>query len=210
MVLASRRRLSGDGAGAGTGAGATGALAVRRAQGLASLPRRVGATLKRKFWDSNELVSATAGAFESETCLSYAPHTRPKTHHPPTPNTHSASARHPGDAVRERAREHGAAPAPRLPPHGAFGLVGGRDMCALLRSPVDRPNPIPLTQPPPNTNTHPGGRVRVRPGARGHDAAALALRAPARRPHPALLPRRGGQHPVAPLRPPRTCRRGLR
>ncbi|TFJ80877.1 hypothetical protein NSK_007791, partial [Nannochloropsis salina CCMP1776] len=28
--------------------------------GLASLPRRVGSTLKRKFWDSNDLVSSTA------------------------------------------------------------------------------------------------------------------------------------------------------
>jgi len=29
--------------------------------GLSSLPRRVGSTLKRKFWDSNDLVSSTAG-----------------------------------------------------------------------------------------------------------------------------------------------------
>jgi len=28
---------------------------------LASLPSRVGTTLKRKFWDSNEVASSTAG-----------------------------------------------------------------------------------------------------------------------------------------------------
>ena len=32
-----------------------------RTQGLSSLPARVGSTLKKKFWDSNELVSSTVG-----------------------------------------------------------------------------------------------------------------------------------------------------
>lgn len=51
-------------------------------------------------------------------CATFSPiHTY--THPTTTNNRNSASPRHPGDAVRERAREHGAAAAPRLPPHGA-------------------------------------------------------------------------------------------
>lgn len=40
-------------------------LFAKRSRGLATLPGRVGSTLKRKFWDSNELVSSTAGQEEA-------------------------------------------------------------------------------------------------------------------------------------------------
>ena len=58
----------GGGGGGREGGGGGGGVVVMRKQGtalgLSSLPRRVGSTLKRKLWDSNDLVSSTAGRWK--------------------------------------------------------------------------------------------------------------------------------------------------
>ncbi|GAB5037838.1 Hypothetical protein NocV09_11400010, partial [Nannochloropsis oceanica] len=65
MLLSGQRGGGGGGreGGGGGGGGGGGMVVMRkegRALGLSSLPRRVGSTLKRKLWDSNDLVSSTA------------------------------------------------------------------------------------------------------------------------------------------------------
>lgn len=140
----------------------------------------------------------------------------------------SASAGHPGEPVRERQGEHGRACAGGGRPDGealepGVARLHVQRVCIKREKAVTRhvngvvaalswirmaargsPPLVPVLssrfQLKPR-HFRAGGILPLRAGARGHDAAALPVRADPRPPGPPLLPRRRGRRAVPLLRP---------